>query len=145
MATLTRHEPVLTYERSFEIGDEKEVSVYIPAANGKDRYAKVRPCNGTSCEEILWTINHFKQRVSGTGLDLEGPDTLRLFLETLGAVPREAYDDMVREINEEDDDSEEEEEEEEKGPERDPFEGSFLDAMDQFILHMQRIHKPKKV
>ena len=45
---------------------------------------------------------------------------------------------MVREINEEQDDVEEEEdeEEEEKDPERDPFEGSFSEAMDRFVLHI---------
>ena len=55
MATLTKHEPVLTYERPFEPADEREVQVYIPTTErgAHSRYAKVRPCKGTSCEEIL--------------------------------------------------------------------------------------------
>ena len=89
----------------------------------------MHPCNGTSCEEILWTINHFKQRISGTGLDLDRPDALRLILKTLGTVPREAYDDMVRGINKDN-------EVDDEDLEKDPFDKSFSLAKDNFILHI---------
>ena len=139
MATLTKHEPVLTYERPFEPADEREVQVYIPTTErgAHSRYAKVRPCKGTSCEEILWTINHFKQRTSGTGLNINGTDALRIFLETLGTVPREAYDDMVRGINKDNEVDDEDLEE-------DPFDKSFSTAMKHFILHIAEDSQAKE-
>ena len=52
-----------------------------------------------------------------------------MFLETLGTVPREAYDNMVRGINEDNGVDED-------NLENDPFNNSFSEAMEAFILHI---------
>ena len=62
---------------------------------------------------------------------LNGQHTLGLFLETLGTITRESYDDMVRAINKKN-----QGEGEEGDLERDPFDKSFSRAMEAFILHI---------
>ena len=62
-------------------------------------------------------------------MNINGADALRIFLETLGTVTREAYDDMVRGINEDNGVDED-------NLENDPFNNSFSEAMEAFICHI---------
>ena len=97
MTTLTKHEPVLTYERSYDLNSVPMQRVYLPQPSGRSKMSvDIRKCLGTTCEEIIHTVIDFQQSVENLGLQMSSDKALGLFLSTLTTNPRGVYNEMIR-------------------------------------------------
>ena len=139
MTTLSKYEPSLTYESSFDKSASplQNKKLWFTVGKDKDKDLKsrhVRICAGTTIEEILYTYRIFKNFMRDIkttlkqGQKLESGDELAAFLSVLGPESRASYNEMIRGVNSKagktGDDLD-----------ADPYGGDFKEAFNSFILH----------
>ena len=141
MTTLSKYEPSLTYEPSFDTASSLESKKLVMTLGDEDEKekeymsGKIRVCSSTTTEEVLYTYRIFKDFIQDVqsalkkGKELRKGQELSAFKQVLGPEARASFKDMVRNINSKDG---------KKGAAlvSDPFDGDFDKAFKAFILHV---------
>ena len=100
MTTVSDFDPVLKYERPFDPSEGNTQKLVVYEASGT-RYtsAHVRMYEGSSVEELLYTIRVFEDQADN--LNMPGDTYIKNFLRVLGPGARTKWKNMIKDIGQE--------------------------------------------